>query len=203
MLSRVLVAFLICVPVFVAAADSTSASDSPWKIEVRAIQNDEKKKEKPLWGMNLGAYFPVDGDISDLFGSALPRFGFSPVDRKFEKKFDIVTDVNILFADSDDARLFIFPVTVGAVLGIGDQTTKGFVAVNAGPALYDYVLFRSNGKGFDRFDARKIGWNVNLEVGILLNNRFSITGRYDWFNKSDDFDFSGYSFNLNYTFLRW
>ncbi len=203
MLSRVLIASFVVTSAIAGASDMLPLSDSPWKIEVRGVQNEDKKKEKPLWGINLGAYFPVDGDISDLFGSALPRFGFSPVDRKFEKKFDIVTDVNILFANSDDARLFILPVTVGAVIGIGGEKTKGFVAINAGPAYYDYVLFRFNGIGFDRFDARKIGWNVNLEVGVLLNNRFSITGRYDWFNKSDDFDFSGYSVNLNYTFIRW
>jgi hypothetical protein len=203
MVSRFLIASFFGISTLAASAEVVRPSESPWNIEVRAFQKDEKKKEKPLWGINLGAYFPVDSDISDLFGNALPRFGFSPVDRKFDKKFDIVTDVNILFANSDEARLFVLPVTVGVVFGTGDQKSKGFVAVNAGPAYYDYVLFRFNGTGFDRFDARKIGWNANVEVGLLLNNRFSITGRYDWFNKSDDFDFSGFSLNLNYTFIRW
>lgn len=182
---------------------SVDGADAKWNIKVEAPQ----KGQRPSWGVSVGAYFPRDEDIRTLFGDTLIRFGVSPVSRKFDKKWDITTDVNILWANENGARLLVVPFTVGATIGFGSDDAKWYVAVNAGPAYYDYRLFRLSevdGKPtLLEFRERTIGWNANVEGGILLNNRLSITGRYDWFKKADDFDFSGFSINVNYAFFKW
>lgn len=172
------------------------------------IESPRPADRKQDWGINVGAYFPVDSEIRDQFGDALLRIGISPISRKFDKDRDITTDVNILWAEEDDSKLLLIPFTVGLTMGFGPEGSRSYVSINGGPAYADYRLFRvvdSGGEGLvlQEYKDRTITWNINAEIGWMITPRFAITGRYDWFPKHDGFDFSGYSFFINYTFFRW
>lgn len=189
--------------VTLAFASGESGADGGWNIKVnspKAIGGNGA-----LWGVSYGAYFPKSGEIRDLFGDSMPRYGISPVSKRFDKQWDVNTDINILTASGDDAHLLLIPFTVGASMAFGGTGLRTYVAANAGPAYYDYKLQRdvASTDVIQTFRKKKIGWNTNFEAGILINKRFSVVARYDLFSKSEGFDFSGFSINANYAFFKW
>lgn len=162
-----------------------------------------QKRERTKWGLQVGAYFPADSEIRDLFGDSLLKIGLSPVSQRYEKSFAITPDVTFITAEGNNSRMFIVPVTANLSTGMKSNGLKSFVSVGAGPAYMDYKLRRPDTKGFITFKERTVGWNMNFEAGVLIGERIAIEARYDWFQEMDDFDFSGWTINGNIVLFRW
>jgi hypothetical protein len=156
------------------------------------------------WGLQVGAYLPVDSEIRDTFGDALIRVGIAPINNKFGRSFAIRPDLGIMYAKNDDAKLLLVPLTLNVVVGFGQGQNMSYVSAGAGPAYYDYRLYRvTPGPTLTEYDDSGLTWNVNVEAGLQLGSRLSLVGRYDWYPQKDDFDFSGFSLSLNYAIFRW
>lgn len=168
---------------------------------------------KNWWGLDVGAYFPTSSEIRDVFGDAMLRVGIRPFERRISDKWKFIVDVNALAARKHGSKLFIMPITFGFTRSFGspDSNSIPFVQVAAGPAYYDYTIYRSTeisdmgdkGSDTERISKKRFGANANIEAGILLNHRFAIIARGDFYSKADDFDFSGISLTLSYAAFRW
>lgn len=175
------------------------------KTNIKFGGTEDDKPKKGWWGLQVGTYLPASEEIRDQFGDALLRTGVSPMNRKFGKKMDFNIDFNILNANEDGRRLLLIPVTGNLSMGFGQGETKSFVSIGAGPAYYDYKLQRlvNNNTELRTYKESKIGWNTHIEAGVLTNERLSVVVRYDWYEKSDDFLFDGFSASVNYAIVRW
>lgn len=172
---------------------------------------DEDRKK--WWGVDVGAYFPTQSEIRDAFGDTLMRFGVRPFERRISDKWKFIVDVHALSARKDGNKLFAMPVTFGLTRSFGNPESKAipFVQVAAGPAYYDYTIYRDvevsaeGGKKVERerISKKRFGGNANFEVGMLFDHRFALVARADVYTKSDDFDFSGISLTLSYAAFRW
>ena len=170
-------------------------------------KKEQRPRERPWWGVDVGAYFPTDGEIRDRFGTALFRLGFRPFEPKRTGKWRIVTDLTVISASKFGNHMLLIPWTVGVMSTFGepDKWPASFVSVGVVPAYMDYAIDRlsSDQTTLIRFSAQKFGASAHVEAGVLLQPRLSVTGRYDWFSQSDDFDFSGFSLTVAYALWRW
>lgn len=163
-----------------------------------------QNQKDPNWGVSVGYYIPTSGEIRDQFGDALLRYGISPISNKYSKNWAVTPDVSILSASKDGSRAFVLPLSLNLTKGFDQGNgTKTFVSFGAGPAYFDYKLFRLVGSDVVEYKDKTVGWNANVEVGLLVNRRFSLEARYDWFQEQDGFDLSGWSISANYALFRW
>jgi hypothetical protein len=162
-----------------------------------ADDNDRKK----WWGLSVGVFLPSSGEIQDRFDDVFFRVGISPFEDRISDRWKFAVDFNALFANKNGNRLFVAPVTVGFARSFGSPEARSipFVQFGVGPAYYDYSIARGSG----RVSTRRVGGNANVEAGILFDRRFALTGRADFYTKTDDFDFSGFSVTLAYAAFRW
>lgn len=175
-----------------------------------AAPDEDRKK---WWGADIGVYFPTNGEIRDAFGDTLLRFGLRPFEKRISDRWKFIVDVNALAARKDGNKLFAMPVTFGFTRSFGDPASKSipFVQIAAGPAYYDYSIYRDvevsaeGGKEpeRERISKKRFGGNANIEAGILFDHRFALVARADFYTKSDDFDFSGISLTFSYAAFRW
>ncbi len=166
---------------------------------------DPKENRRHWWGLDVGAFFPTDGDIRDRFGGSMLRIGLRPFDPK-SGNWRFVTDVTILSGRRGDNRLLAVPLTFGFLKSFGneDDETRTFVMIGAGPVYYDYAIERltNGGTTVTRIKERTFGTAAHVDAGIVFGNRFSITGRYDWMSRSRGFDFSGFSLTFSFALFR-
>lgn len=164
---------------------------------------DRKERRRNWWGLDVGAYFPTDGEIQDRFGDTLLRVGLRPFDSR-AGNWRFVTDVTVLSGDREGSRLLAIPVTFGFLKSFGDpeDDQRTFVMFGAGPAYYDYSIRRLVGTTIVSVKDRTFGVSAHVDAGIIFNNRFSVVARYDWMSETDGFDFSGFSLTLSYALFR-
>lgn len=165
------------------------------------------------WGLDVGGYFPTNGEMRDIFGDVLLRVGVRPFEQRISDKWKFIVDVNALSARKNGSKLFLMPVTFGFTRSFGspESRTIPFVQVAAGPAYYDYSINREveitaeGGKGSEteRFSKKRFGANANIEAGVLIDKRFALVARADFYTKADDFDFNGISLTFSYAAFRW
>jgi hypothetical protein len=184
---------------FVAAATTLFA--------LPGLGQEKDESEKPWWGLDVGVYFPTDGEIQDRFGNAFLRFGIRPFETKRLGKWRVITDATVLAASKDGSRLLAIPVTIGVLSTFGKPDTYPltFVTAGAGPAYYNYAIDRLSDDqlSVNRISFSGFGFNAHAELGVMLQERLSVTGRYDWFSASNDFDFSGFSLTVAFAVFRW
>jgi hypothetical protein len=167
-------------------------------------QEGQDNDRRQWWALDVGAYFPVDGEIRDRFNDVLIRVGFRPYRVPKADKGRWVFDFGVVAAKSDESRMLVVPLTFGWLQTFGSEE-KGitFITAGVGPAYYDYSIERLVGMSIVDVKGRKIGASAHIDVGVTLQKRLTFTARYDWFSESDDFDFSGWSLNLSWAVFRW
>ena len=163
-----------------------------------AEQNQDRRK---WWGVSFGVFLPNSGEIQDRFDDVFFRVGISPFEDRISDRWKFAYDLNVMYANKNGNRLLVVPLTFGFTRSFGDPEARSvpFVQFGVGPAYFDYSIAR----GEDRIKSSRIGGTANVEAGILFDKRFAITGRADFYTKTDDFDFSGISFTVAYAAFRW
>lgn len=172
--------------------------------ETKDPKKEEKKESRNWWAIDVGAYFPTDGEIRDRFGNTLWRAGFRPYRTPQAERGKVIFDATIISARNDEDRMLVIPLTVGVLKTFGEEE-RGltFVSAGIGPAFYDYSIHRTVGLSLVDHQASTFGVGAHVDVGLTIQQRLTFTARYDWFSKSDDFDFSGFSINLSFAAFRW
>jgi hypothetical protein len=158
-------------------------------------------QHKRWWGLNVGVFIPNSGEIRDKFSDVFFRVGVSPFSDRISEKWKFAVDFNAVIANKNGNHMLVAPVTFGFARSFGSPEARAipFVQFGVGPAFYDYDISR----GSERFDTTRVGGNANVEAGVLLDRRFAVTGRADFYTKTDDFDFSGISVTVAYAVFRW
>ncbi len=152
-------------------------------------------------GVEVGAYFPTDSVIKNVFGSTLPRFGLNFINNNQPNKFKPQFNFAVIGASRDGNRFLAVPVTVGVgqQFGVPGSSTRPYYRVGAGAAYLDYSIDPS---GSNRITNNRVSFTANAEVGILLSERIRLSAAYNYFSKADDFDFSGYELKLSFLFWK-
>jgi hypothetical protein len=154
-------------------------------------------------GVEVGAYFPTDAKIRDIFGTSVLKVGFNygNVGRQADK-WRLTYNFNFISAEKDGNRFFLLPVTaaVGRVFGEEGASTRTYVRAGIGLAYMDYGIDVTS---VDRRSGRKILPTANAELGVILSDRLRLAGSYSWFSKTDGFDFSGFQLTLSYNLVRF
>jgi len=175
-------------------------------------QGEDKKDNRPYFGLKLGVFMPTDGEMRDMFGSTVFAFGISMDDfSRQPDKWRLTADFDFIVGrhdpDDDDLfpenKMFLLPVTasIGRVFGGDSSRARPYVRFGAGVAYMDYSVTRpSTG---ERFSTKRGVPTANAEVGMLISDRVRISARYDWFAKADDFDFSGLKLTASVNLIRF
>lgn len=173
----------------------------------------QDERAKRWWGVDVGVFHPTSSEIRDAFDENMFRIGFRPFTSHISDKWKFIVDVTVISANLHGNKLFALPITGGFTRSFADEeeNTVPFVQVGVGPAYYDYSITRPGAEdvrptgtaGDRRFSTKRVGGNANIELGVVLNKRFAIVGRYDYFTKTDDFDFSGASLTISYAVAKW
>lgn len=145
--------------------------------------------------IGVGYFRPTNGFIRDMFGSQWkldPDFGSLGVSSDWRFK----PSVTIVSAHKNGNRFTAVPVllTVEKSFGADEASFAPYVKIGAGPSYFDYN-FDSAGVHYSQ---KRISFGGELEAGVVFNNKFRLSARYNGFAKVDSFDFSGLTFSAQY-----
>jgi hypothetical protein len=196
---------------FVVALGCSAWAQTAPQPSVQQPQHEDRRDDRRWWGIDVGVFRPMSGEIRDKFGDNLLRIGFRPFSRRISDDWKFIFDFMIISASRRGNRMLVVPITFGFTRSFAkpDDDTIPFVQLGAGPAYYDYSIERDTGVppagvgSIERFRGKKIGGNANVELGVIWNQRFALVGRADFFTKTDDFDFSGLTFTLSWAAFKW
>jgi hypothetical protein len=154
-------------------------------------------------GVEAGAYFPTDGKIRDAFGTSIFKVGFNYGNAgRQADKWRLTANFNFISAAKDGNRFFLLPVTaaMGRMFGQPGDSSRPYVRVGAGVAYMDYAIDVSDTV---RRSGRKILPTAGVEAGVVVGDRLRFAASYNWFSKTDGFDFSGFQLTASYSILRF
>lgn len=170
---------------------------------IGAAANAQNPSNGTYLGLEAGAYFPSDRVIRDVFGSTLPRIGINFINNNRPEKFKPSFNFAVIGANKDGNRFLAIPVTVGVGQQLGGEnaSTRPYWRVGAGVAYLDYSIDTS-GTGANRIDNNRISFCGVAEGGILLSERVRVSAAYNYFQKADDFNFSGWEIKVSFLFWK-
>jgi len=134
-------------------------------------------------------FFPTASSTRDAFGGTWPQLTVGRLETERPDKWKATFDL-ALFRRDDAYEARLMPLTVGVQRGIGTNSTKAvqpYVALRAGP-YYGRVEAEALG-----ISETRIGINANAAVGVVIQERYFVEGRYDYFGRVAGFDLGGFS----------
>lgn len=177
-----------------------------------AQDNQDQKTNKPAnenfgkrWiGVDVGAYIPTNGTIRDVYGTGI-KIGLSPVTRIRSDKWHIDGDVNLIADSRSGAKLLLIPVNAALERSFGSEAsdTQTFVRFSAGAVYNDHSFDLLTGNTITHYGTKTVGADAAVEVGAVMSRRWRLSARYNLFQKSDDFDFSGFTFSIQYAAFKF
>jgi len=152
-------------------------------------------------GLQASDFMPVNSTIRGDFGSNIFTVGLTFNPTKIPTRPAIAWDVDAIGANKNGSRFLLIPVTVGiqAALSRSDPNSVPYVRVEAGFAYYNYSIIQN---------MAKVGTTTVLpaaqaELGVVFDNRLTISATYHFFARSNSFDFDGFSLGASYTLFKF
>jgi len=146
-------------------------------------------REKIPVSIGCSFFFPTASSTRGAFGGTWPQLSVGRLETERPNKWKATFDLaSFKRDDAYEARLI--PLTVGVQRGIGSDSTKAvqpYVALRAGP-YYGRVEAEALG-----ISETRIGINANAAVGVVLQERYFVEGRYDYLGRVAGFDLGGFS----------
>lgn len=151
-------------------------------------------------GVRAGMSTFVGRELKDIFGTRV-SYGFTPYRANVQGNSAIGTDVNVDYANENGSRMLLIPVTVGIGSSFGDKggSFVPYFAVRGGAAYMDYRLAR-NGTSISE---RKVVPTANGEVGLILERNLRLAARYDWYGRTQGFNFDSFTISATYRIARF
>lgn len=153
-------------------------------------------------GGNVGVFVPTNKATRDALGNSWISWGIGPVPIVSRDGRRISSDLGFVAHSNNGNRLFMIKPTIGVSQTFGDATKAGavpFIAVRTGPAYANYSI-TTNGV---KVSGSKIGWNGNAEVGIIFNQNFILSARYDVMSQFSGFNFNGWTLSARFQIARF
>ena len=151
-----------------------------------------------FFGPEIGVFIPNDSSLRDALGSQWWSIGLSTMREGQVLQRRVGTNLNFASQSKNGNKVFLGSYTIGLVQPFGEMTRQSefqpYFAVRGGLSYTDYAVTQ----GIQRLSAKRVGYNVNGEVGVLIGNRFGLSARYDITPDYDGFNFDGWSFALRY-----
>lgn len=152
-------------------------------------------------GPQAGAYFPTDGTTRDLLGVTWWNIGLGPTRAEVAEGWKFSSDMKFLSRRNKGNKVFIVMPSFGFTKSFGYIEDKWvpYFAARTGPAYMDYSFTRSG-----RYvSTKRVGWNTNIEGGLVIDGKLRISAGYTWLPKYDGLDFSGFSIGATFELFRW
>lgn len=114
------------------------------------------------------------------------------------------TDLNYLRRSRGSNDITLITGSIGLMQTYNNHkygaSTVPFVAARVGItyADYNFVVGGETSITSGTYNSTKTLLNSNLEAGVLFNNTFRLSVRWDMINGADGLNFSGYSFRATY-----
>jgi hypothetical protein len=152
-------------------------------------------------GIKVGAYLPSSGKTRDAFGDTWVSYGIRPVSVRTRSGLVVDTDVDVIGRNRSGNRVLIIAPTFGVTQYFGEegQSSLPYAALRVGPAYFDYAITQPGG----RISERRVGWNGNVEAGLILSRSIQLHARYDLMSRMDGFTFDGFSVGLTWQVARF
>lgn len=156
-------------------------------------------------GPEIGIFIPSDPDLRNALGGTWYSFGVSTMRQGNVVKRNLGTNFNVISQSKNGNKVFLGSYTLGLVMplgstGMGNLNTdfQPYVALRGGLNYTDYAITQGT-----RLSAKRLGYNINAELGIQVGDRFTVSARYDLSPGYDGFDFNGLSFSLKYGLVKF
>jgi len=149
-----------------------------------ALADDEKT---PI-AVSFQVYYPTSSETKDVFGNAWTGFGLDVLRLQDTEKWrPLISFHGMTTNDIGDATIIAANFGMQKTFGDEDDDVQPFVVLQAGPYWGD-VEVPSLG-----VDESKLGFNANVEGGIIINKRFQLKVRYDYYSRIGGFSFDGFT----------
>src|SRR5579871_5019709 len=127
-----------------------------------AAQNPDNKGT--YLGFELGAYFPSDKTIRNVFGSTLPRVGINFINNNQPDKMKLSFDFAVIGATKNGNRFLAIPVTagLGQQYGSPGSGARPYWRVGAGLSYFSYSIDPTNSGTF--ISANQVGFTAVAEA---------------------------------------
>lgn len=147
-------------------------------------------------GPELGVFLPSSSILKDGLGKQWISFGVTTMRQGTVQGKGIGTNWNVISQARNGNKVFMGTYTLGLVQPLGDvgNDYRPYFAIRGGLSYIDYAI----GSGGSRLSSKRLGYNINAEVGIMFGDRLSLSARYDTFSKHEGITFDGLSLNLKY-----
>lgn len=165
-------------------------------------------------GIDVGAYYPTNSTIRGVYGTGI-KVGISPVTHIRSDNWHLDGDVSLITDNHNGNKLFILPVNVAyeRAFGPDDSDSQPFVRLSVGAVYNDHTfdvdsslvpgIARPAISTTSHFSSKTVGADAAIEVGTVLSRKLRLSARYNLFSKSDGFDFSGFTFSVQYAVIRY
>src|SRR5579862_7123456 len=152
-----------------------------------AIAGAQSSSTGTYLGVDVGAYFPINSTIRNVFGSTIPGVGISFANNNQPDKLTTSFNFGVIGANKNGNRFVAIPVTLGLGREYGGTGTsvRPFWRAGAGAAYLDYSIDANNSG--NPIASHKIALTAVGEVGIMLSERVRLSASYNYFSKQDDF----------------
>ncbi len=153
-------------------------------------------------GADGGAYFPSNSVIRNAFGASIFNIGpsFGPSIHVANGKFGVTGSA--IHASKNGNTFLVLQGMVDYEKLLGKPIANmayPYVKVAAGLAYADYS-FDNNGS---HFGAKRFIPTSQVELGIVINNRFKLAASYNLFSSVDGFNFDGLELKLTYSIIQF
>jgi hypothetical protein len=158
--------------------------------QIETAESGESEGKKIRVSVEYSPFLPGDADARSTFGTVWGSFGIGLFRPERPERWAFDWDLTVL-SQSGESDVLLIPLTVGAQRGFGkDPDLQPYVALRAGPY---YGSVEDNLKGPDD---TKIGASANVSAGLVLQRRYLLEARYDWFSELAGNDLSGFTLTL-------
>lgn len=157
----------------------------PHDSQVDRLESDKSEKDRIHISVNYYTFIPSDGETRTNFGKVWSSFGIGRFRPERPKEWAFDWDVTF-WAQDGASEVLLIPLTVGVQRGLSQNPDRqSYLAARVGPY---YGKVEDNLKGPDD---SKFGVNANLALGMVINQRYVVEARYDWFTKIAGNDLNG------------
>lgn len=147
----------------------------------------------------IGIFYPTSRECRDIFGDKIYPIGIGPGSVQRPEANKLSPDISVLSASKNGNKFFLGSVTYGYEVHYGEKNSSQvpYARLAAGGAYYDYSFNRTSGT---HYSSKTFGGTAYGEVGVVFNNKTTLSARYSYYQKKDDLDFSGLSLSVGIQF---
>lgn len=152
-------------------------------------------------GPDFGVFYPTSSTLRQALGDSWFSFGASSLRTGELSPKSLGTNWNTVSQSRGGNKIFMASYTVGTFQPFGgnQDSIRPFVALRGGASYIDYAIGPAN----NRISSKRLGYNFNAEAGVFLNERLTLSARYDVYSRHSGLNFDGLSLSLRYGLIKF